>query len=173
MTIPPSKTAASTYSLGAPPVKVFPKRENDLDWKTLVVTSPSTFSELHEKNNLAGSYGKTSPVSCLVAMGKILPPSSKQWLKAGMASATECLTLDFSVSPKTVAESSLSDILETGDVPQQYYLSGKHLVTTLRETILRRGVYLYVRSEMREMPMQEALSWLKILVKRGIAKARD
>ena len=157
-----------------PLAKAFPKRESDLGWKMLVATSPYTFYELLKKNALAGSSGKMSLVCCLAETGKILPPSSKQWSKAGMASATECWTLDFSVSPKIVAGSSLLDILEEiGDVQPQYYLSGKHLVTTLREAIMRRGVYLYVRSETQEMPTLEASSWLKLLVKRGVATERD
>ena len=52
-----------------------------------------------------------------------MAPSSEGWLNAGMGAPTEFLTLSTSESPSAAVESSLSDILETGDVPQRYFLS--------------------------------------------------
>jgi hypothetical protein len=68
-----------------------------------------------------------------------------------MGSPTECWTLSISEYPSGAAVSLLSDILETGDVPQRYFLSekacagilrraekrGRELPTTLRETLQR------------------------------------
>jgi hypothetical protein len=42
-----------------------------------------------------------------------------------MGSPTEFLTLNTSEWPSDAAVCSLSDILETGDVPQRYFLSAK------------------------------------------------
>lgn len=44
---------------------------------------------------------------------------------SGMGGPTECLTLNTSDWPSDGSVSSLSDILEIGDVPQQYFLSAK------------------------------------------------
>ena len=174
MTIKSTKKAALTCSLAEPPASRFPKRDIDLDWATRVVTSLSTFSKSLKTNIPAGLYGKTSPEFCQAETGRISPPSSKRWLTAGMACAGECWTLDLLGSPKIAKESSLLDILEaTGDALEPYYLSTKHLVTTLREAYKRRGVYLYVRYAMREMQTPEVLLWLKYLVNQKLAETRD
>jgi hypothetical protein len=49
-----------------------------------------------------------------------------------MGSATECLMLRTSESHSEGEESLLSDILETGDLPQKYYLSQKACQGILR-----------------------------------------
>lgn len=79
-----------------------------------------------------GWYGRTSPVSCQVTEAGILEPSSGCWQNSGMGSPTGFLTLNTSEwnhieEPSHNAEGvcSLSDILETGDVPQRYFLSAK------------------------------------------------
>jgi hypothetical protein len=51
-----------------------------------------------------------------------------------MGSPTECLTLNTSEFHSAAVASSLSDILETGDVPQRFYLS-----ETACQGILRRA----------------------------------
>jgi hypothetical protein len=49
-----------------------------------------------------------------------------------MGSPTECWTLSGSEWPSDVAVCSLSDTLETGDLPQRYYLSAKASAGILR-----------------------------------------
>lgn len=83
---------------------------------------------------LAGSSGKTFPVSCLRTEDGTLAPSSGRWLPSGMGSPGECWTLSSTECPSVVVESSLSAILETGDVPQRFYLSARAC-----EGILRRA----------------------------------
>ena len=169
-----SKKAPSTYLLGEPPANLFPKRDIDLDWMTLVATSRLTFSKLLEQNNLAGLSGKMYPGFYPAETETTSPQSSKRWLTAGMACVGECWTLNILGSPNAAKGYSWLDTLEkTGDVPQRYYLSAKHLVTTLREAFKHKGVFLYVPSVMREMPTQEVLSWLKTLHSRGKATTRD
>jgi hypothetical protein len=57
----------------------------------------------------------------------ILEPSSGRWLNSGIVSPTECWTLSGSEWPSEgggfLSLVYLSDILETGDIPQKYYLS--------------------------------------------------
>ena len=79
-----------------------------------------------------GWYGRTSPVSCHLTEAGTLEPSSGCWQNSGMGSPTGFLTLNTSEwnhieEPSHNAEGvcSLSDILETGDVPQRYFLSAK------------------------------------------------
>jgi len=55
-----------------------------------------------------------------------------------MGSPTEYWTLSTSEYPKDGVACSLSDILETGDVPQRYYLSAKACRGILRRAE-RRG----------------------------------
>jgi hypothetical protein len=55
-------------------------------------------------------------------------------VELGYGSPTECLTLSSLEFPSAAVACSLSDILETGDVPQRYYLSA-----TACRGILRRA----------------------------------
>ena len=79
-----------------------------------------------------GWFGKTSPASCLPTKEGTLEPLSEGWKNAGIMRPGECLTLSMSewtgidgLSLNDAGVCSLSDILETGDVPQRYYLSAK------------------------------------------------
>lgn len=49
--------------------------------------------------------------------------SSGRWMVSGIISHGECLTLNSSECPSAAVESSLSDILQTGDIPQRFFLS--------------------------------------------------
>jgi hypothetical protein len=49
-----------------------------------------------------------------------------------MGSLTECWTLNISAYPSNASVCSLSDILETGDLPQRFYLSRKACAGILR-----------------------------------------
>ncbi len=62
-------------------------------------------------------------------------PSSGCWSNSGMGSPTEFLTLSILEYPSDGAASSLSDVLETGELPPRYYLSA-----TACRGILRRAV---------------------------------
>jgi hypothetical protein len=64
--------------------------------------------------------------------GGILEPSWARWGNAGMGSPTEFLTLNMPEFHSDATASSLSDILETGDLPQRYYLSPKACFGILR-----------------------------------------
>ena len=78
----------------------------------------------------SGWFGKMCPVSCHQTEEGILEVSSEGWQNAGMGSPTGFLTLNTyehnafpEQSHKCEDVSSLSDILETGDVQQRYYLT--------------------------------------------------
>jgi hypothetical protein len=64
----------------------------------------------------------------------ILIPSPAALGNSGMVSRGECLTHSFLEYPSDAVASSLSDILETGDLPQRFFLSA-----TACQGILRRA----------------------------------
>src|SRR6185312_1409509 len=81
----------------------------------------------------------TSPASCRLTADGTLEPSLGCWQNSGMGSPTEFLTLSTSEwtalpaqFPNDDGVCSLSDILETGDVPQRYFLSAKACAGILR-----------------------------------------
>jgi len=108
------------------------------EWKTPAETWPSRILQWLSDFGPAGWYGKTSAVSCPPMKDGTLAPSSQRWLNSGIAQPGECLTLNTSEFPSDVVESSLSHILETGDLPQKYYLSATACAGILRRAAERR-----------------------------------
>ena len=95
--------------------------------------SPETIWELWENIKRNGLYGRMSPEYYPAVKDLILRASSLAWKNAGMGGLTGCLTLNTSEYPNAVVESSLSDILITGQtLPQKYYLSRKACKGILR-----------------------------------------
>jgi hypothetical protein len=80
----------------------------------------------------AGWFGKMSPASCHRTEDGRLAPSSEGWRNSGMGSPTGFSTLNISECHKDAGVCSLSDILETGDLPQRYFLSAKACSGILR-----------------------------------------
>jgi hypothetical protein len=129
----------STCSSAEPRANLSRSQDLEAVWTTSVVTSRLNFADLLREKNLVGLSGKTSPVSCHRAEDGTLVPSSGRWKNSGMASPTECLTLSTAEwtafgeqYPSGGVVSSLSDILETGDVPQRFYLSARACSGILR-----------------------------------------
>jgi len=108
-------------------------------WMTRAETSCSPILPSLHDIGPSGWSGRMSPEYCHLTGGEILAPSSGRWANSGMGSPTECLTLSTSeaaTSPtlfrSTAVVCSLSDILETGDVPQRYYLTPRACAGILR-----------------------------------------
>jgi hypothetical protein len=129
-----------TFSWVEPPANHSQSPDCEKDWKTLVVTWPSSISELLTIFDHGGSYGKTSPVFCQAIEDGTLAPFSGRWLNSGMGSHIECLTLNGSEWPKDAVVFSLSDTLETGDLPQRFFLSAKACAGILRRAEKRGKV---------------------------------
>jgi len=148
-------------------------RACDKDWLTLAATSCSLLALSRLDIAPAGFAGKTSPVSFQAREDETLQAfwassraarstspradggtaESSPASPTPMASPGECLTLSTSehaaaavLSPSEDAVCSLSDILETGVVPQRYYLTPKACAGILRRAE-RRG---------KELPSQLA-----------------
>lgn len=112
-----------TFSLEVPPVSPSVLQDSVEVFLTTVATWPSSIYALLIDSLHAGSSGKTSPAFCLQEEDGTLVPSLGRWSNSGMGSPTECWTLSSSEWPSDADVCLLSDIVETGDVPQQYFLS--------------------------------------------------
>ena len=121
-----------TFLLEEPLAKTSPSPDSAREWMERVVTSRSSLLNLLAVSGPDGWYGRTCPASCRLTEDGRLEPSSEGWQNSGMGSPTEFLTLNTSEFHSAAVASSLSDILETGDLPQQYYLSAKACAGILR-----------------------------------------
>ena len=88
-------------------------------------------------SGLDGLSGKMSPASCRATEEGILEPSSGRWGHWGMGGPTESWTHSGSEWPSAVAVCSLSQTLETGPLPQRFYLSAKACAGILRRAAKR------------------------------------
>ncbi len=109
-------------------------QDSEKDWMTHVATSCLPLVPLLQSIAPSGWFGRTSPASCHQTVDEILVPSSGCWANSGMGSPTGFSTLSTSEWPSDAAVCSLSDVLETGTVPQRYFLSA-----TACKGILRRA----------------------------------
>ncbi len=140
----------SMFSSEEPPAKATASQDSERVWMTRVATSCLPMLQLLADIGPRGWFGKTSPVSfqtmadehlerfwdSLPESGSKSPPAGgklralSRATKAHMASHGASLTLNLSewtgldgLSLNDDGVCSLSDILETGDVPRRYYLS--------------------------------------------------
>ena len=108
------------------------------EWMTHVVTYPSSISDLLRDLSQSGLCTKMSQDSCHRSLDQTFRPSSQRWLTAAMGSATECSTHSSTAFPSGGAEfSSLGAVLETGDIPQRYFLTARAASGVLRRSLLR------------------------------------
>ena len=128
-----------TFLSEEPPANLSRSQDLEAAWATTVVTWPSNILGWLTACGPDGWFGRTSPASCRREADGTLVPFSGAWANSGMASPTECLTLNSAEwtafgeqYPSGGAVSSLSDILETGDVPQRFYLSPRACAGILR-----------------------------------------
>src|SRR6185312_11695269 len=122
----------STFLLEEPRANHSVSPDSARDWAIRVATSCLPTVRLLAAIGPAGWFGRTSPASCHLTEGGTLEPSLGCWQNSGMGSPTEFLTLstsEWTALPVQFRSDdgvcSLSDILETGDVPQRYFLSAK------------------------------------------------
>ena len=124
----------SMFSSEELPASPSQSQDSEKDWQIRVATSCLPTLPLLNAIGPSGWFGRTSPASYPVKEDEILPPYFEGWMNSGMGGRTECLTLSTSEWPSDAAVCSLSDILETGTVPQRFFLSA-----TACQGILRRA----------------------------------
>ena len=134
-----------TFLLEEHPANHSPSRDFARDLMTREATSCSPILPSLNAISPDGWFGKTSPAYCHPTEDGILEPSSGRWGNSGLGGPIEPLTLNTSEWPKDAAVCSLSDTLETGDVPQRFFLSAKACQGILR------------RAEKRGKTLPEAL----------------
>ncbi len=124
----------SMFSLEEHHANLSQSQDSEKDWMTRVATSCLPILPLLNDIAPTGWSGKTSPAFCPPLEDGTLVPSSEGWQNSGMGSPTGCLTLSTSEWPSAADVCSLSDTLETGDLPQRFFLSA-----TACKGILRRA----------------------------------
>lgn len=125
-------------------------------WPTSAADWPCTLYGLWQRLSLSGFYGKTSPELFPLRQDGTSGHSSGRWMVSGIISHGECLTLSSSECPSAAVESSLSDILETGDIPQRFFLSPAACAGILRRAE-KRGRTL-------PKPLQNALEQVALTI---------
>jgi hypothetical protein len=139
-----------TFSWLEPHASPFQLQDSGKDLKTHAeISCLPTLQSLHVYG-LDGLFGKTSPVSCRQTEDLILVPSSGGYGNWGMGSRTECWTLNGAEHTgipmpsrsagveSSLLVASLSEVLETGTLPQRYCLSSKVCLKILKRAD-RRG----------------------------------
>ena len=129
----------SMFSSEEPPAKASRSQDFAAEWLTLAETSRSSILQLLTVIGPAGFFGRTSPVSCHLTGDATLAPSSEGWQNSGIMRPGECLTLSTcewtaipAQCPSDDGVCSLSDVLETGELPRQYFLSARACKGILR-----------------------------------------
>lgn len=102
-----------------------------------VATWPLSFFDLLNAKGPSGWFGRTSLASCHRTEDGTLVPFSGAWANSGTGGHTECWTLNTSEWPSAADVCLLSDTLETGDLPQRYFLSAAACMGILRRAAKR------------------------------------
>ncbi len=132
-----------------------PSPGNERDWMMRVATSPLSLLDLLIEFGPLGWCGRTCPVSCRLTMDGRLEPSLGFWSSSGMGSPTEFWTLSISEYPSDGVASSLSDVLETGELQQRYYLTSRACRGILRRAAKRgKELPLALQSALRAVASQ-------------------
>ncbi len=151
----------SMFSLEELPANPSASQDSEKDWTTRVATSCLHTLPLLQDIGPSGWFGRTSPACYPVTEDSTLPHYFEGWANAGMGSHTEFLTLSTSEWHSAAAVCSLSDTLETGDLPQRYFLSA-----TACKGILRRA-----EKRGKELPLalEQALQSVAFALEQGKA----
>ena len=128
----------SIFSLVEPPASRSPLPDFAKDLTTLGAISCSPTLPSLDAMLPGGSCGRTSLAFYRQTLDATLPPSFPGWASAGIGGPTAFSMLSISDWPNDASVCSLSAILETGDVPQRFYLSARACTGILRRAA-RRG----------------------------------
>ena len=148
-----------TFFAEEPPARIIPLPDSASEWLAQGGSSPSHLLKSLHDIGPTGWFGRTSPASCQVTEDETLrdfwansraraskrptadgrTAESSRALVTPTGSPTGCLTLStsehaasHSLSHNGAVVCGLSDILETGDVPQRFFLTEKACQGILR-----------------------------------------
>ena len=131
-----------TSSAEAYPAKTGRWLASVLDWLAAEAGCSSSSPVSSANGPPVGFCSRTSLVFCQQTEGGTLEPFSGRWGNWGMGSLTAFSTLSGLEFPSGAVACSLSDVLETGDVPPKYFLSPKAC----------RGILRRAEKRGRELP---------------------
>ena len=153
----PDNMQQSIFLLEEPHAKHSVSQDSEKDWMIRVATSPLNLVDWPRDLIHVGSSGKTSPEFCPVTEDGTLVASSGCFQNSGLGTHTGLWTLNFSESPRTAEESSLSDIVETSGVPRRHYLSEKAL----------RGITRRLETKSKLPEMRELILAVQAIMSHG------
>ena len=128
----PQQADLFSASSEVPPANPSQWRDCEEDWVMTVVTWPSDSARLLSTSSPPGSFGKMCQGYSAATEDGTLVPSLGRWSSAGMGSPTAFSMLNISESHSGGDASFLSDIFETGVLPQRYILSERACSGILR-----------------------------------------
>lgn len=130
----PQKSLNLTFGPQDSPVKICRLREwgLDLGFEGVNLDSFMNLCDLLEQESQEPLSSKTCTGFSLATEDVTSESYSRAWTNSGIASDGVCLTVKTSESPSNVEESTLLPCIETGEVPQRYYLSQNAATGILR-----------------------------------------
>ena len=126
-----------TFSSAGLPVRISQSPGKELAWMENVQDWPESLRDCFERFARAGSSGKTCPELFQLTEDGTSGHSSGHWQTSGLAWRGASLTLNSGECPRDAVESSLSDILETTELPARYFLSPTACAGILRRAAKR------------------------------------
>ena len=116
------------------PVRTFHLREwgRDPGFEDANLDSFMSLCASLERAAQAPLSSKTCMAFSLATEEETSPSYSRRWMNAGMASHGVCLTARTSESPNNAVECTLLPCIETGEVPEKYFLSPNAATGILR-----------------------------------------
>lgn len=116
------------------PAKISALREwgQDLGFEGHNLDSFTTLCASFERVTQEQLSSKTSTGFSVPTEEETSQSFSKRWTSAGMTSRGVCLTLSISESPNSAVASTLLPCIETGEVPEKYFLSPNAATGILR-----------------------------------------
>ena len=106
-------------------------------WMIRAATWSSSPWELLRDLNPVGSYSRMSPVFCHPPKDETSGFSCEQWMNSGILAHGQAWTRNTVAWRSGGTACSLSEILETGDIPQRHFLSPKACAGILRRAAKR------------------------------------
>src|SRR5262252_5841894 len=128
----------SMFSAEGSPARTSAWLEAVLDWLGNGADCSSSSCVSLLRSLPVGWSSRTSPAFSVPTTERTWGSCSAPWPNSGMGSPTGCLTLSTSEWPSDAVVCSLSDVLETGDVPPKFFLSPRAATGILRRAD-RRG----------------------------------
>lgn len=142
----------SMFFAAEPPASPTALLDSEREFMIRAVRCSESFSKWLRDMAPVGLFGRTSPEFVRATTGEPLEPCSGVWANSGMGTRGQALMLSTEAWRNGASVCSLSDILETGDQLQPYFLTQRACAGILRRAA-KRG---------RELPPQLLASLMAV-----------